>query len=283
LVVLAALSIVSFSFVASAGKAKLNGVTGSNTWASYIAEAAQRFSVPAHWIRAVMQRESNADTTAASPKGAMGLMQIMPQTYAQLRLRYHLGPNSHEPRSNILAGAAYLRELHDRYGAAGFLAAYNAGPGRYEDYLMRGRPLPEETHNYVATLAPIMGVPTLPRHAESTFVPSPSPKFGVTYASGAQATALSENRFLPRLTPFENRRNAQSGSLFSALHDAFERTSSGMQMVDMTALEPSPNRTLSAISVTAEHPLNRISKVALTSLRPNGNALFALQSGHPSE
>ncbi len=60
------------SFVAFAGKAKSIGTAGSNTWAFYIAEAAQRFSVPVHWIRAVMQQESNADTTAVSPKGAMG-------------------------------------------------------------------------------------------------------------------------------------------------------------------------------------------------------------------
>jgi Transglycosylase SLT domain len=93
LIGLVTLSVVSFSFVASAGKAKLNGAAGSNTWAPYIAEAAHRFSVPAHWIRAVMQLESNGNTIALSPKGAMGLMQIMPQTYAELRLRYHLGPD----------------------------------------------------------------------------------------------------------------------------------------------------------------------------------------------
>jgi hypothetical protein len=277
------LSVVSLSFVASAGKSTANVTAGSNTWASYIAEAAQRFSVPAHWIRAITQQESNADTTAVSPKGAMGLMQIMPQTYAELRLRYHLGADPYAPRSNILAGTAYLRQLHDRYGPAGFLAAYNAGPGRYEDYLMRGRALPEETRNYVATLAPIMGVPTLPRHSESTFISSSSPKFGVAYASGAQATALSENRFSPRMTPFENRRNARTGLLFAALHDAFERTSSSMQMVDVTALEPSANHALSAISAAGEHALNRISKVTKSSLKPNDNALFALESGHSSE
>jgi soluble lytic murein transglycosylase-like protein len=142
LVALMTLSVVSFSFVASAGKSTSNGAAGSSTWASYITEAAQRFSVPAQWIRAVMQLESHGDTTALSPKGAMGLMQIMPQTYAELRLRYHLGPDPYALHNNILAGAAYLREMHDRYGPAGFLAAYNAGPGRYEDYLMRGRLCP---------------------------------------------------------------------------------------------------------------------------------------------
>ncbi len=261
----------------------MNGAAGSNTWSSYIAEASHRFSVPAHWIRAVMQLESNGDTIALSPKGAMGLMQIIPQTYTELRLRYHLGADPYEPRSNILAGTAYLRELHDRYGPAGFLAAYNAGPGRYEDYLTRGRPLPEETHNYVATLAPVMGVPALPPHPESTPVPSQSVPFVAAYDQGSRSTALSENRFLPRKTPFENQRNTRIGTLFAALHGEFEQPSSSMPTVDKTALEPSPNRTLSAISVAVEHAPNRISKVAQTSLKPNGNALFALQPGHSSE
>jgi hypothetical protein len=277
------LSVVSFSFVVSAGKSTSIGAVGSSTWAPYIAEASQRFSVPAHWIRAVMQLESHGDTTALSAKGAMGLMQIMPETYAELRLRYHLGSDPYAPRSNILAGAAYLHELHDRYGPAGVLAAYNAGPGRYEDYLMRGRPLPEETHTYVTALAPIMGVPTLPSRSESTLVPPLSPAFVVADARGAQATMVSENRFAPRKTLFENQRNTRAGTLFAALHDAFEQPSASMHTVDKTALEPSPNRTLSAISVAAEHPLNRISEVAQSSLKPNGNALFALQSGHSSE
>ena len=70
----------------------------------------------------------------------MGLMQIMPDTWTELRTRHRLGRDPYDPRDNILAGAAYLREMHDRYGSPGFLAAYNAGPGRYEDYLA-GRPL----------------------------------------------------------------------------------------------------------------------------------------------
>ena len=282
LVALVTLSVLSFSFVAFAGKSTSNGAAGSGTWASYIAEASQRFSVPVHWIRAVMQLESHGDTTAVSPKGAMGLMQIMPETYAELRLRYHLGADPYVPRSNILAGAAYLRELHDRYGSAGFLAAYNAGPGRYEDYLMRGRPLPEETRNYVATLAPIIGAPALPRRPTTMPVLSPSAAFVEAFDKRSQSTALSENGFLPRKTSFENQRNTRAGTLFAALHSAFEQPSASMHTVDKTALEPSPNRTLSAISVAAEHPLNRISNVAQSSLKPNGNALFALQSGHSS-
>src|SRR3546814_1044377 len=53
-----------------------------------------------------------------------------------------------------MSGTSYLGEMDDRYGADVFLAAYNAGPGRYEEYARRGRPLPAETVNYVARIAP---------------------------------------------------------------------------------------------------------------------------------
>ena len=102
-------------------------------------------------------RRKRGHVQAVSPKGAIGLMQIMPHTWAGLRLRYQLGRNPRDPRDNIFAGAAYLREMYDRYGAAGFLAAYNAGPGRYAEYLATGRPLPAETLAYVAALAPLIG------------------------------------------------------------------------------------------------------------------------------
>ena len=125
--------------------------------AAPVAEAEQRSGIPASWIRAVMQAESGGDARAVSSKGAMGLMQIMPETWATLRLRYGLGADPFDPHDNIIAGAAYLRELHDRYGSPGFLAAYNAGPARYEDHLATGQPLPAETRSYVALLAPMVG------------------------------------------------------------------------------------------------------------------------------
>jgi hypothetical protein len=108
------------------------------------------------WIRAVLRAESAGDPRAISSAGAMGLMQIMPATWAELRVRHRLGGDVYDPRDNILAGTAYLRELHDRYGSvAAMLAAYNAGPGRYEASLS-GRPLPAETRAYVAAIAPII-------------------------------------------------------------------------------------------------------------------------------
>jgi soluble lytic murein transglycosylase-like protein len=125
-------------------------------FAAYVTEASRRFAVPERWIRAVMRVESQGKQRARSKKGAIGLMQIMPGTWTELRSRYRLGADPYDVRDNILAGAAYIRELSDRYGTPGFLAAYNAGPGRYERHLATGRPLPEETQAYVATLAPMI-------------------------------------------------------------------------------------------------------------------------------
>ena len=142
--------------VAAHAAHRANGLS-ANPFAAFVAEASRRFAVPEHWIRSVMRVESGGKVRARSQKGAMGLMQIMPQTWSELRVRYDLGADPYDPRDNILAGAAYLREMHDRYGAAGFLAAYNAGPGRYAEYLATGRPLPAETLAYVAALAPLIG------------------------------------------------------------------------------------------------------------------------------
>lgn len=124
---------------------------------AHIAEASQRFGIPTTWIIAVMRTESAGDVRAISSAGAMGLMQVMPDTWADLRIRHALGRDPFEPRDNILAGTAYLREMWDRYGnVAAMLAAYNAGPGRYDEYRLADRPLPAETRAYVAALAPAL-------------------------------------------------------------------------------------------------------------------------------
>ena len=128
-------------------------------WDEIIEEAARRFSLPPSWVRGVMRMESGGQTMLngrpiTSSVGAMGLMQVMPETFAAMTRRYGLGSDPYEPRANILAGAAFLREMYDRYGPDHFLAAYNAGPGRVDDHLQNGRPLPFETQRYVQALAP---------------------------------------------------------------------------------------------------------------------------------
>jgi soluble lytic murein transglycosylase-like protein len=123
----------------------------------FIEEASGRFAVPARWIRAVMRIESGGDEHALSSRGAMGLMQLMPGTWVELSVRYGLGVDPFDAHDSIIAGAAYLKDMHDRFGSAGFLAAYHAGPARYEQHLATGRPLPQETTAYVAAVKPLLG------------------------------------------------------------------------------------------------------------------------------
>ncbi|MBV9786382.1 MAG: lytic transglycosylase domain-containing protein [Acidisphaera sp.] len=171
--------------------------TPDDPWGPFIVEASGRFDVPERWIREVMRVESggkefiNGDLTT-SPVGAMGLMQVMPQTYDELKARYGLGEDPYDPHNNLLAGAAYIREMYDLYGSPGFLAAYNAGPARLDDYLNRNRPLPDETRRYVAMIGPyiIDDYPVSRSPAEqlaSNQLPidiPPGPRYGRSYGSG---------------------------------------------------------------------------------------------------
>lgn len=128
---------------------------GTTQWQSDIHEASDRSGIPFAWIEAVIEAESagcavtNGKPTT-SRAGAMGLMQLMPATWADYRSRLRLGHDPFDARDNIMAGAAYLRDLYDRYGSEGFLAAYQAGPERYEESIRGGQPLPRETLDYIA-------------------------------------------------------------------------------------------------------------------------------------
>lgn len=122
-----------------------------NRWDALMTEASQRFQVPKPWICAVMRQESGGrtmlghDRPIVSHAGAIGLMQVMPGTYDEMAEQHKLGADPFDARNNILAGTAYLRWLHKRYGYPRMFAAYNAGPGRVE----RGGRLPAETRAYV--------------------------------------------------------------------------------------------------------------------------------------
>lgn len=124
------------------------------TVAQAVSEAASRFDLPEAWIYAVMRRESGGRTDAISAKGAMGLLQLMPETWRELALELGLGNDPFDVRANVLAGAAYLRRMYDRFGSPGFLAAYNAGPQRYAAHLAGTQALPLETRVYVQRVAP---------------------------------------------------------------------------------------------------------------------------------
>jgi len=131
--------------------------SGSNVayWEPQIQKASKRFNVPPEWIREVMRIESGGRATwkggqpITSSAGAQGLMQVMPATYEELRQKHGLGRDPYDPENNIMAGTAYIRELYEMYGSPGFLGAYNAGPGRYRQYVENGRSLPPETRRYM--------------------------------------------------------------------------------------------------------------------------------------
>lgn len=126
-------------------------------WRACRLQASVEFSIPVTWIDAVIAAESGGRThlngqPITSRAGAMGLMQLMPDTYALMRARYGLGPDPYAPCDNIRAGTAYLRAMYDRFGYPGLFAAYNAGPSRYAAAL-KGRPLPQETRLYLRKVA----------------------------------------------------------------------------------------------------------------------------------
>lgn len=126
-------------------------------WSHEIALASRRFGIPKDWVSHVMEAESGGRASVmgapiVSAAGAMGLMQLMPETWLEMRDAYRLGPDPFDPSDNILAGTAYLRAMYDRFGYPGLFAAYNAGPGRYSRFLT-GESLPPETVRYVRRVA----------------------------------------------------------------------------------------------------------------------------------
>ena len=193
---------------------------------AHIAEASQRFGIPEQWIRAVLRAESAGDVRAISSAGAIGLMQVMPDTWAGLRVRYRLGRDPYDPRDNILAGTAYLREMWDRYGnVVAMLAAYNAGPGRYDEHRATGRPLPAETRAYVAAIAPVIGGVAAPEAPTPTPLPPPdwraAPLFVARVSDNDHAVAQSSDArsgdgrvAVPKRDPGEMA--PQDGSMFVA-------------------------------------------------------------------
>ena len=132
-------------------------------WDKFITEASKRFGVPRDWIIEVMRQESGGrtvlqgDLPITSEKGAMGLMQVMPETYRDMRLDYRLADDPYDPRNSVLAGTAYLKFLHGKYGYPALFAAYNTGPGNLEANLLGKRNLPAETIAYLANIRVRLG------------------------------------------------------------------------------------------------------------------------------
>lgn len=187
---------------------------GVADWRPYIDEASARFGVPTAWIERVMRAESGGRTRLGgrpitSRAGAMGLMQLMPGTWAEMRRAHGLGPDPHDPRDNILAGTAYLRLMHDRFGYPGLFAAYNAGPARYAVYLSSGRPLPSETRGYLAQVAGV----------GSRTVVATRPPRSLFFALGGVQASISTVQSGPSSNLFALRHPRQTASTAQTVHD----------------------------------------------------------------
>jgi soluble lytic murein transglycosylase-like protein len=166
-------------------------------------EASLRFGVPEIWIKAVINAESAGNRAAVSPKGAKGLMQLMPDTWHELREKHGLGEDVFNTRDNILAGTAYLRFLFDRFGMEGFVAAYNAGPKRYEDHLQKGKTLPVETQIYVQRVRQLLGARLIPAASTRATRPEPIWSSAPLFASPEQApTGSTPTPLTPQTGPF---------------------------------------------------------------------------------
>ena len=212
--------------------------------AGYVAEASQRFGIPAAWIRAVMRVESAGEVGVTSSAGAMGLMQVMPQTYATLRARLGLGANAYDPHDNIMAGAAFLRDMHDRYGDAGFLAAYNAGPARYEEFRAGGRPLPSETVLYMARLGPMIGVddglPVAMNVASAAVEPEAAPIFVSLHGKVAVVDPQRDIAGNVQLAATDTQAGERAAGLFLSRLSSPDRTSTSAERAPAAALSVQP-------------------------------------------
>ena len=168
-----------------AALAALAGSPVSGTpFQTYIDEAAGRIGAPSGWIARVLTVESGGFPFARSPKGAMGLMQLMPGTWAEMRVRLGLGADPYDPRDNILAGALYLKLMHERFGYPGLFAAYNAGPERYAAYLAGKTRLPAETRAYVVKIDRSMAAVAMRAPSSATAAPSAA---GLFFRLGSDA------------------------------------------------------------------------------------------------
>ncbi len=177
-------------------------------WAPYIKEASRRFKISTDWIKAVMRIESGGRTLSddnqpiTSSAGAMGIMQVMPETYLDMKQQYGLGENPHDPRDNILAGTAYLSWLKEKYGYPKMFAAYNAGPATLDAQSTGKRKLPKETRNYVKRINTILGIeepeaPVQPAKAVATLTRPGGTKVTIDGSAVDKIRAAFPNEFIP--------------------------------------------------------------------------------------
>jgi hypothetical protein len=159
---------------------------GADDFGGVFDKASQATGVDQGLLRAIAQTESSMRPGARSPKGAMGLMQLMPGTAKMLGVT-----NALDPYQNVMGGAEYMQQLLSQYGGSvpSALAAYNMGPAAYSRATAKGIPLPAETQAYVQQVQALAG--------GGTFTPmGPSSSFAVAPGGGSFGGAASAIRKL---------------------------------------------------------------------------------------
>jgi len=160
-------------------------------------EASSRYQLDPDLVNSVIKAESGFNSRAVSPKGAQGLMQLMPGTASDLGV-----PNAFDPRANVDGGARYLRELLERYNfdLVKALAAYNAGPARVEHF--GGVPPFYETHAYVARIVKDFNKKKMAqRKSTSSKIANSHPRAAQTRSATAKANVSSRTERIAQATP----------------------------------------------------------------------------------
>jgi soluble lytic murein transglycosylase-like protein len=137
--------------VATTGTAESTTQVSTTPYADIIASMSEAHGVDPNLVRALIQVESGFSPRARSPKGAKGLMQLMPSTAREYKVR-----DPYDPKANIAAGVQHLKSLIDRWGVELALAAYNAGEGAVKKF--NGIPPYRETRNYVSKILALAGL-----------------------------------------------------------------------------------------------------------------------------
>jgi soluble lytic murein transglycosylase-like protein len=153
-------------------------ISGTVDLNDVVQSASGRYRLDPDLVNSVIKAESGFNARAVSPKGAQGLMQLMPGTASQLGV-----PNAFDPQANVEGGTKYLRELLERYNfdLVKALAAYNAGPQRVEQF--GGVPPYYETRAYVARVVRDFNKK---KAAEEKAAPSSSPKTAASKHASAK-------------------------------------------------------------------------------------------------
>lgn len=188
-----------------------------NRYDPIIAKASNRFGVPEERIRAVMSVESNGQPWARSPKGAAGLMQVMPGTYTDLARRHGLGPDRFNPVDNIMAGTAYLGEMYDQFqNWDEATMAYNMGPGRAMRVRNGTATVPPETRAYLPKVNAALGISTNGGQGGDMVPGLRRPQPGQTSGMGAVFGAARPGQSLTGLLEVDDENNFYDGlgSLF---------------------------------------------------------------------